>query len=57
MLDFLSGKKTYLLSVAGLAVIGAWMLGWVDSEVAEKALAALGFGGAIALRAGLAKAN
>lgn len=57
MLEFLNGKKTYLISFAGLAVIGAWMLGMIDGDVAEKALAALGFGGAITLRAGIAKAS
>lgn len=57
MLAFLSGKKTYLIALTGLAVIGAWMMGWVDGDVAEKALAALGFGGAITLRAGLAKVS
>ncbi len=57
ILELLSGKKTYLVSAAGLAVIGLWMAGMIDTAIAEKALAALGFGAAIALRAGVAKSG
>lgn len=56
MLTWLSGKKTYLMGAAGLAVIALWMLGYVGADTAEKALIALGFGGAITLRAAITKA-
>lgn len=57
LLNFLSGKKTYLMSALGLVVIGLWLFGVIDQAIAEKALVALGFGGAISLRAAVAKSE
>lgn len=57
ILNFLSGKKTYLMSALGLVVIGLWLFGVIDQAIAEKALVALGFGGAISLRAAVAKSE
>ncbi len=54
ILEFLSGKKTYLMSGLGLLVVGLWIFGLIDEVVASKALAALGFGGVITLRAATA---
>lgn len=54
ILEFLSGKKTYLVSGLGLVVVGLWIFGVIDDTVAGKALTALGFGGVIALRNGIA---
>lgn len=55
ILEMLSGKKTYLLGTAGTIVIGLWMFGMIDTETAEQVLGFLGFGAAVALRAGIAK--
>lgn len=57
ILNFLSGKKTYLMSGLALVVMGLWLFGVIDQAVAEKALVALGFGGAISLRAAVAKSE
>lgn len=57
MLELLNGKKTYIVSGLGLVVCGLWIFGVVDGETASQALAALGFGGAITLRSGIAKAS
>lgn len=57
MLTFLSGKKTYFMSGLGLLVIALWIFGVIDEVIAGKALAALGFGGAITLRSAVAKSE
>lgn len=54
IVEFLSGKKTYLVSAMGLVVVGLWIYGVIDDALAGKALTALGFGGAITLRAATA---
>lgn len=54
ILEFLSGKKTYLMSGLGLVVVGLWIFGLIDDQIAGKALTALGFGGVITLRAATA---
>lgn len=51
ILEMLAGKKTYLVSALGLIVVGLWIFGAIDDGMATKALTALGFGGAITLRA------
>lgn len=56
ILNFLSGKKTYIVSGCALVVIACWMFGVIEQDTAEKALVALGFGGAITLRAAITKA-
>lgn len=55
MLNFLSGKKTYIVSALGLGVIGGWMFGLIDQEAAEMMLTTLGVSGMITLRAAVAK--
>ena len=57
ILNFLSGKKTYLLSGIALIVVGFWMYGLINDEIAMKALIALGFGTQITLRSAAAKAE
>jgi hypothetical protein len=57
MLEFLSGKKTYIVSGLGLVVCGLWMVSVIDDATATKALTALGFGGAITLRAAVTKSQ
>jgi hypothetical protein len=49
-LEALAGKKTYFISGLGLIVVGLWIFGVIDEQVAGKALTALGFGGVITLR-------
>lgn len=57
ILNFLNGKKTYLTCALALIVIALWMGGLLEPGTAEQALIALGFGGAITLRAAIAKAQ
>lgn len=54
IMEFLSGKKTYIVSAMGLIVVGLWIFGVIDEAMAGKALTALGFGSAITLRAATA---
>jgi hypothetical protein len=53
MLDFLKGKKTYILAAAGGVIIFGYILGWIDSTVANVLLGLLGFGGLATLRAAI----
>jgi hypothetical protein len=55
VLDFLSGKKTYILAGLGTIVVGLWMFGVIDQATADYVLAAIGLGSIAALRAGIAK--
>lgn len=52
-LEFLSGKKTYLMAVAGAVVQGLVWTGVLTQEQANPILGILGFGAAAALRAGV----
>lgn len=52
MIEFLQGKKTYILGCVGLVVIGLYYFGYIPAEVANPILAAVGFGGLITLKAG-----
>ena len=54
-MEFLKGKKTYIVAGAALVVIGAQLLGFVDADMANQALGALGFGAIVTLRAAVAK--
>jgi len=53
-LEAIAGKKTYFLGGLGLIVVGLWIFGLIDDQIAGKALTALGFGGVITLRAATA---
>lgn len=55
VITFLSGKKTYIMGAGGLLVVGLWMGGVISDDIATQALAALGFGGIITLRAAVSK--
>jgi hypothetical protein len=55
ILEFLSGKKTYILAAGALAVIACWMGGLIGDDIANQALVALGFGTVITLRAAITK--
>ncbi|MCS6302351.1 MAG: hypothetical protein H8K07_01595 [Nitrospira sp.] len=57
VLQFLSGKKTYIVSALALGVIGLWLFGVIDQEAAEKMLATLGVSGIITLRAAVTKSG
>ena len=54
-MEFLKGKKTYIVAGAAMLVVGAQLLGFVDTDTANQALAALGFGAIVTLRAAVAK--
>lgn len=51
LLEYLRGKKTYILSGLGVVVVALWALGVIDQDTADKLLVALGFGSVAALRA------
>ena len=52
-MNYLSGKKTYILAVAALLTIGASFFGFIDADSANTLLAVFGFGGLITLRSAL----
>lgn len=52
-LEALKGYKTYILAGLGIVVVILWSQGVIDEETAKQLLAALGFGSAISLRAGV----
>ena len=54
LVEWLAGRKTYLMGGLGLVVVGLWIFGVIDDQVASKALTALAFGGVISLRAATA---
>lgn len=51
MLEFLAGKKTYLLVAAGVAVQALVWLGFITQEAANPILGTLGLGTAATIRA------
>lgn len=55
VLKLLSGKKTYILAGGGIVVVAGYMLGLLDKDTADTALAALGFGSVATLRVAIAK--
>lgn len=54
-MNFLSGKKTYLVAVVGVLINGAWQMGYLPQEYIIFANMILGFFGLAALRAGVKK--
>lgn len=54
-MQFLKGYRTYLLGAAGLVVIGLYLTGVIDDQIANVLLTVFGFGGLITLRAALPK--
>lgn len=55
ILEFLNGKKTYIMSAATFVVGGLWALGLIDADTAAKAGLMTGSAALAALRAGQAK--
>lgn len=53
ILEKLKGSRTFLVGAAGLTVIALQVFGLVDPDTAATALTALGFTGAITLRAAM----
>ena len=56
VLKFLRGKKTYILVGAALVVAAGHMVGLLDVDSTNTALAVLGFGSIATLRAGIVAA-
>ena len=54
-LKSLNGKRTYILAALGGLVVALTLAGVIPQETSDLLLAALGFGGLSALRAGLKK--
>ena len=55
-MDFLKGKKTYLIAVAVGLLAAAKALGYIDDETVATLTVLLGGGGLATLRAGMASA-
>ena len=55
MLDFLKGKKTYIVMIVGVIVNGAVVMGLVPVEYLALINTVLGFLGLGAIRAGISK--
>lgn len=55
ILEFLSGKKTYLVMILGVLLYGAEAMGLIPEGTAEKVSGLLALLGLGALRAGVAK--
>lgn len=51
VMEFLSGKKTYIVAAAGAVIQGLAFSGTISQEQANQVLALLGFAGFAALRA------
>ena len=54
-MEWLAGKKTYIVSGLGLIVCGLYVFGVIDDKTAEMLGGLLGFTGIATLRAGVAK--
>jgi len=51
----MGGYKTYIFGALGAGATFAMVMGWIDKTLWEAAMGFLGFGGMIALRAGVKK--
>jgi hypothetical protein len=51
VMEFLAGKKTYIVAAAGAIIQGLVFAGVITQEQANQLLVLLGFGGFAALRA------
>ena len=54
-MEWLSGKKTYIVSGLGVVVFGLYIFGVIDKDQAEMLGGLLGFTGIATIRAGIAK--
>ena len=55
LVEFLKGKKTYIVVGLGLVVLALKVTGVLDSTIADSILVALGMGGLATLRLGISK--
>ena len=55
MMQFLDGKKTYILGTVGILTVAGYLFGWIDGNVANTILSLCGFGGLITLRSAISK--
>jgi hypothetical protein len=54
-MEWLRGKKTYIVTILAGLVLAGYLLGWLDEKTTDALLVMLGFGGLAALRAGVRK--
>lgn len=52
-MDFLKGKKTYIIAIVAGVVVTMGMLGFIDENTQKALLGFLGAGGLATLRAGV----
>ena len=50
-MDFLSGKRTYILAAAGMVLTGMQLLGFIDMQTYGTLMGLIGAGGLATLRA------
>jgi hypothetical protein len=55
LIEFLKGKKTYIIGFCVAGATFALNVGWIDEGTYQTVLGFLGAGGLLALRAGLSK--
>lgn len=54
-IEYLKGKKTYIVGVAAAITVGAQVAGLISPDTANTLLSMLGVGGLITLRAAISK--
>jgi len=55
IIEFLKGKKTYILAICGGIVMALWYAGIIEDKARDMLLGLLGFGGMATMRAGVQK--
>tara|TARA_Y100000296_G_scaffold44840_1_gene51427 strand:- start:901 stop:1110 length:210 start_codon:yes stop_codon:yes gene_type:complete len=53
-MEFLKGKKTYLLAFTAAVIVGLQLAGYIDKELANELLKLIGAGSLVTLRLGVA---
>ena len=54
LMEFLKGKKTYLLAFTAAVIVGLQLAGYIDKELANELLKLIGAGSLVTLRLGVA---
>lgn len=55
IIEFLKGKKTYIIVIVGVLVNGVYAMGYISAEMLPIVNTILGFLGLAAVRAGVSK--
>jgi hypothetical protein len=55
IIEFLQGKKSYIISGLGFGIVGCFLLGFLDLDTTVAILGMLGFAGVATLRDAISK--